>query len=152
MPSVTNMTAGGVATLALVASFMVSAGPASATEISANGMPSDCASLPRTTTEFDGVPGPIFWSRLQCMASRHSELPYTGPIDGDMGPNSWLGVSARLRVGNYYLPGRLSSTEDSRVIYALQLWGQVHGAPIWASGVWDTGSYRAVAHNLNKEF
>jgi hypothetical protein len=152
MPFTRRKIAGGVATIALVASLMVSAGPASATEVKINGMPGICASLPKTTTQYDGVPGPIFWKRLQCMASRDSERPYTGPIDGVMGPNSWMGVSARLRVGKYFLPGPLSSSGDSTVIYALQRWGQAHGFPSWHTGRWNDITYKAVAHNLNIEF
>jgi hypothetical protein len=43
-------------------------------------------SLPQTMTEFDGVPGPIYYKRIQTVGQR--DFGYTGPIDGVTGPQT----------------------------------------------------------------
>jgi hypothetical protein len=43
-------------------------------------------SLPLTTTEQDGIPGPIYYKRIQTIGQR--DFGYTGPIDGVTGPNT----------------------------------------------------------------
>ncbi|RKH01115.1 hypothetical protein D7V97_29420 [Corallococcus sp. CA053C] len=40
--------------------------------------------LPQTTTEFDGIPGEIYYKRIQTVGQR--DFGYTGPIDGVTGP------------------------------------------------------------------
>lgn len=50
--------------------------------------------LPKTYTATDGVPGTIFWQRLQNWV--RIDAGYTGPIDGDPGPNTWRGVARFL--------------------------------------------------------
>lgn len=40
--------------------------------------------LARTSTESDGVPGPIYWKRIQTVGRR--DFGYSGPIDGVPGP------------------------------------------------------------------
>ncbi|NBE83239.1 M23 family metallopeptidase [Micromonospora rubida] len=80
--------------------------------------------LPKTTTEQDGIPGTIFYKRMQNWlritsgytgpidgapgANTYAALQralrgygYTGPIDGAMGPNSWMAVQ-RLASGYGY--------------------------------------------------
>ncbi|MCP3167895.1 hypothetical protein [Myxococcus qinghaiensis] len=47
--------------------------------------------LPRTSTEDDGVPGPIYFKRIQTVGQR--DFGYTGPIDGVTGP-----VTEKIRV------------------------------------------------------
>ncbi len=42
--------------------------------------------IPQTSTESDGIPGPIFWKRVQYVGRR--DFGYTGPIDGVPGPNT----------------------------------------------------------------
>ncbi|KFE68940.1 hypothetical protein [Hyalangium minutum] len=44
------------------------------------------SSLPQTTTEQDGIPGPIYYKRIQTVGQR--DFGYTGPIDGITGPNT----------------------------------------------------------------
>ena len=43
-------------------------------------------SLPKTDTEFDGIPGPIYYKRIQTVGQR--DYGYTGPIDGVTGSNT----------------------------------------------------------------
>lgn len=47
--------------------------------------------LPPTTTEQDGIPGPIYYMRIQTVGQR--DFGYTGPIDGVTGP-----VTEKVRV------------------------------------------------------
>ncbi|NVJ23869.1 MULTISPECIES: hypothetical protein [Myxococcus] len=47
--------------------------------------------IPRTSTEDDGVPGPIYYKRIQTVGQR--DFGYTGPIDGVTGP-----VTEKIRV------------------------------------------------------
>ncbi|MEH1016407.1 glycoside hydrolase family 25 protein [Micromonospora sp. CPCC 206060] len=63
------------------------------------GVPTDPPAddpLPKTTTEQDGIPGPIMWMRAQNWLRITSG--YTGPIDGVPGPNTWKAVQ-RLASG-----------------------------------------------------
>ncbi|MCJ1715450.1 hypothetical protein ACLBWP_02400 [Microbacterium sp. M1A1_1b] len=109
-----------------------------------------CSSVPTTTTEHDGVPGPIFTKRLQCLGSMAG---YTGPIDGVMGPNSWTGVARQLATGGYYQSSVAYGFESPEVIAALQRWAAAHGqysGPI--DGVWGPNSYRGAAWALNRAF
>ncbi|MGL4177008.1 MAG: hypothetical protein ACRCSN_13115 [Dermatophilaceae bacterium] len=46
-----------------------------------------------STTEYDGVPGRYFWKLMQCLGRQGG---YVGPIDGDLGKNSWAGIQRRL--------------------------------------------------------
>ncbi|OIH93789.1 hypothetical protein [Curtobacterium sp. MCBA15_001] len=112
-----------------------------------------CSSVPTTTTEFDGVPGTIFYKRLQCLGSMAGYYGYKGPIDGVMGPNSWTGVSEQLAKGGYFRAGDLHNWESEEVIRALQRWAAAHGqysGPI--DGEWGPNSYRGAAWALNREF
>ena len=43
-------------------------------------------SLPKTTTEEDGIPGVIYYKRIQTIGQR--DFGYTGPIDGVTGPQT----------------------------------------------------------------
>jgi len=111
---------------------------------------SACSSVPTTTTESDGVPGPIFYKRLQCLASRAG---YSGDIDGRMTSPAWFFVAKRLAVGGYYQSGNFYGTEHPLTIAALQRWAAAHGrysGPI--DGVWGPNSYRGAAWALNREF
>jgi len=136
-----------LATMVVAASLMTSTTPTMAVAAESDV----CASLPKTTTETDGIPGPIFWKRMQCLGSMPSERPYTYKIDGVMGPNSWLGVSARLKVGKYHA-GPISNGNSPANILALQKWALDHNRPIWHTGHWNVPTYQAVAWCLNRSF
>lgn len=49
--------------------------------------------VPRSATEEDGQPGPVFWTRFQMWAAQNG---YGGPIDGEPGPNTWRGIARFL--------------------------------------------------------
>lgn len=50
--------------------------------------------LPKTATQQDGIPGPIFWQRAQHWLAL--DAGYTGPIDGVPGPNTYRAIAAFL--------------------------------------------------------
>ncbi|RYZ43463.1 MAG: hypothetical protein EOO71_03635 [Myxococcaceae bacterium] len=52
----------------------------------AGGGGSPGGSLPQTSTEFDGIPGEIYYKRIQTVGQR--DFGYTGPIDGVTGANT----------------------------------------------------------------
>ncbi|MEN0104525.1 MAG: hypothetical protein AAGC90_16510 [Curtobacterium sp.] len=109
-----------------------------------------CGSVPTTTTEFDGVPGTIFYKRLQCLGSMAG---YSGEIDGKMRSDAWFFVAKRLAVGGYYQSGSFYGSEHPLTIAALQRWAAAHGqysGPV--DGIWGPNSYRGVAWALNREF
>ncbi len=111
---------------------------------------SACSSVPTTTTEFDGVPGTIFYKRLQCLGSMAG---YSGDIDGRMTSPAWFFVAKRLAVGGYYQSGDFYGSEHPQTIAALQRWAAAHGGysgPI--DGVWGPNSYRGAAWALNRAF
>ena len=111
---------------------------------------SACSSVPTTTTEYDGIPGPIFYKRLQCLGSMAG---YAGKIDGQMRSDAWVFVARRLAVGGYYQSGSFYGSEHPLTIAALQRWAAAHdrySGPI--DGVWGPNSYRGVAWALNREF
>jgi hypothetical protein len=59
--------------------------------IAGGGSPPPGGTLPKTTTEQDGIPGPIYYLRIQTVGQR--DFGYTGPIDGVTGP-----VTEKIRV------------------------------------------------------
>lgn len=59
---------------------------------SGSGGPS--TGLPKTTTQSDGVPGTVFWQRCQHWLALQDG--YTGPIDGDPGPNTYRALATFL--------------------------------------------------------
>lgn len=90
---------------------------------------------------------------MQCLASMPSGQPYTGPIDGDMGPNSNRGASARLKLGGYFPASQPNdATGGPANILALQKWAIANNQPVWTTGAWNEATYRGVAWCLNRAF
>ncbi|MCP3143212.1 hypothetical protein [Pyxidicoccus xibeiensis] len=54
--------------------------------IAGGGTPPPPGGLPKTSTEYDGIPGNIYYQRIQTVGRR--DFGYTGPIDGVTGPNT----------------------------------------------------------------
>ncbi|MET0404058.1 MAG: hypothetical protein ABW123_16720 [Cystobacter sp.] len=68
-------------------------------------------SLPRTTTEEDGIPGVIYYKRIQTVGRR--DFGYTGPIDGVTGPQTEkVRVKITARELNRRGTPRTSAQED----------------------------------------
>ena len=108
--------------------------------------PSACGgSLPQTSTQYDGVPGPNFWKLMQCFARMNG---YTGPIDGVMGPNSWKGVQHGLRFDGYNITP--TGVHDAYTNKALQRLGSnfCYTGPI--DGVMGPYSWASVARYVNR--
>ncbi len=104
--------------------------------------------LPKTTTEQDGVPGPVFWSRTQKWLSIQSG--YTGPIDGDPGVNTYAALQRNMR-DHYGYTGPIDGVPGVNTYAAWQRlaaqWG--YTGPI--DGVMGPNSYRGVARFLNQD-
>ena len=85
-------------------------------KISGGGSPPTGGSggeLPVTSTEQDGIPGPIYYKRIQTVGRR--DFGYTGPIDGETGPNT---EKIRVRITARELNrrgGPRTSSEDDGV-------------------------------------
>jgi len=68
-------------------------------------------SLPQTTTEQDGIPGVIYYKRIQTVGQR--DFGYTGPIDGVTGPQTEkIRVRITARELNNRGTPRTSAQED----------------------------------------
>lgn len=104
--------------------------------------------LPKTTTEQDGVPGPVFWSRAQKWLSIQSG--YTGPIDGDPGVNTYAALQRNMR-DHYGYTGPIDGVPGVNTYMAWQRqaaqWG--YTGPI--DGVMGPNSWRGVARFLNQD-
>ena len=102
--------------------------------------------IPRTSTEEDGIPGTIFWKRFQLWAKLYGK--YGGPLDGDLGIESWKGIQRNLARENGYrgwvdgIPGKLTYA-------AIQRWAQNYGYRGDVDGVPGRYTWRAVAKALN---
>ena len=62
---------------------------------------SDDTTIPRTATEDNGIPGPIYYTRIQTVGAR--DFGYTGPINGITGPNT---EKVRVQITARELNGR----------------------------------------------
>lgn len=143
MSSVTAASAAPAASLSPVAASVTSLGRWHA------ATPSQCGlGLPRTSTQEDGVPGSRMWALMQCMARSGG---YTGPIDGEMGANSWRGVQGFLSQKGFY-SGAQSGSLDSQTSRGLQKLGQQGGYTGPIDGSLGTASWRAIATYLNNNY
>ncbi|WP_198943515.1 GH25 family lysozyme [Actinokineospora bangkokensis] len=104
--------------------------------------------LPKTTTEQDGIPGPVFWQRAQNWLTRDST--YRGPLDGVPGPQTFKALQAEL-AEHWSYTGPLDGIPGTQTYSAWQRsvvsWG--YAGPI--DGVMGPNSYRAVARFLNQD-
>ena len=72
---------------------------------------SETDDLPQTSTEHDGIPGPIYYQRIQTVGQR--DFGYTGPIDGVTGPlTEKIRVKITARELNSRGTPRTSAQED----------------------------------------
>jgi len=114
-------------------------------------------SLPPTDTANDGLPGPIvvgstyppgvvllLHKRLQLFASFNG---YTGPLDGVMGVNSWIGVQRGFRAYGYN--GPLDGAPGTNTFMAMQRVASKFGYTGPIDGVLGTESYKGFAKFLN---
>lgn len=101
-----------------------------------------------STTEYDGIPGTNFWKLVQCLGTQGG---YTGPIDGALGYNSWVGVQKRLAYLQFYRVSVYTGTGDIETWKGLQRYAGYHGhyeGPI--DGVPGVNTYKNLAYALNE--
>ncbi|KOX20437.1 peptidase M23 [Saccharothrix sp. NRRL B-16348] len=103
--------------------------------------------LPKTTTEQDGVPGPVMWQRAQNWL--RIEQGYTGPIDGAPGVNTYAALQRAMRAYGY--TGPIDGVPGVNTWAAVQRlaarWG--YAGPI--DGVMGPNSWRGFALFLNQD-
>ncbi len=103
--------------------------------------------LPKTTTEQDGVPGPIMWKRAQNWL--RIEHGYTGPIDGVPGVNTYAALQRAMR--GYGYTGPIDGVPGGNTWAAVQRlaaqWG--YTGPI--DGAMGPNSWRGFARFLNQD-
>lgn len=104
--------------------------------------------IAKTATSTDGVPGTIFWQRLQVFARIHGG--YSGPIDGRLGTDSWKGVQKPMR--NYGYTGPIDGKPGVNTYKAMQRLAQqksTYRGPI--DGTMGVNSWKAWGLFLNQD-
>ncbi len=99
-----------------------------------------------TTTEDDGKPGVFFWKLMQCLGRQGG---YTGPIDGELGYNSWVGIQTRLK-SLYFYSGPINGSPTTATWTGLQRYAGHYGTytgPV--DGVPGINTYKGLAYALN---
>ena len=104
--------------------------------------------LPKTATEQDGVPGPIFWMRVQNWV--RIDAGYTGPVDGVPGPNTYAGMQRYLASHHGYT-GPVDGVPGPNTYSALQRLASHHGYTGPVDGVMGPQSWRGVARFVNRD-
>ncbi|CAM3545928.1 Peptidase M23 domain-containing protein [Stackebrandtia soli] len=104
--------------------------------------------LPKTSTESDGIPGPIFWKRVQNWV--RIDAGYTGPIDGVPGPNTYAAMQ-RYLAAHYGYGGPADGAPGPNTYAALQRLAARHGYTGPIDGVMGPNSWRGVARFVNQD-
>ncbi|MFI2665818.1 peptidoglycan DD-metalloendopeptidase family protein [Micromonospora carbonacea] len=103
--------------------------------------------LPKTTTEQDGIPGPICYKRMQNWLRITSG--YTGPVDGVPGVNTYAALQRAMR--GYGYTGPIDGVPGVNTWKAVQRlasgWG--YAGPV--DGVMGPNSWRGFARFLNQD-
>jgi len=97
-----------------------------------------------TSTATDGIPGKMFYARMQYWASFNG---YRGPFDGVMGTNSWAGVQRGLRAYGYNGPA--DGVPGTNTYIGMQRVAQKFGYTGPLDGVMGKNSYIGFAKFLN---
>lgn len=103
--------------------------------------------LPKTATEQDGEPGPIFWKRTQVWVTKEST--YTGPIDGEPGPNTYAALQRKLTIHGY--DGAIDGIPGPKTYKAWQRVAAKYGYDGPIDGEMGPNSYRGAAKHLNQD-
>lgn len=120
---------------------------ADAFDIVTPGDPVPPAKLPKTTTESDGVPGPIMWERAQHWLQL--EHGYAGPIDGVPGVNTYAAMQRAMQAYGY--TGPVDGVPGVNTWAAMQRLGQQWGYAGPVDGVMGPNSWRAFAKFVNQD-
>ncbi|MEV0007983.1 peptidoglycan DD-metalloendopeptidase family protein [Streptomyces sp. NPDC051840] len=103
--------------------------------------------LPKSSTEQDGVPGPVMWKRAQNWL--RIESGYTGPIDGVPGPNTYAALQRNMRAWGY--TGPVDGDPGPNTWAAVQRLAAAHGYTGPIDGVMGPNSWRGFARFLNQD-
>ncbi|MEO9323768.1 peptidoglycan DD-metalloendopeptidase family protein [Nocardioides sp. C4-1] len=106
------------------------------------------AGLPKTSTAQDGVPGTVFWKRVQ--NAMRIEAGYTGPIDGVPGVNTYAALQRHLR-DHFGYAGPIDGKPGTNTWAALQRLAARHGYTGPVDGVMGANSWRGVAGWVNAD-
>ncbi|MEV0650817.1 GH25 family lysozyme [Phytomonospora sp. NPDC050363] len=116
-------------------------------EVVTPGDPGEPGRLPKTTTEQDGVPGPVFWMRMQTWLS--ADWGYPGPIDGLPGPNTYSALQRAMREHGY--TGPIDGIPGVNTYSALQRFATQWGYTGPIDGEPGPNTWRAVARFVNQD-
>lgn len=103
--------------------------------------------LPKTSTEDDGQPGPIFYKRMQNWL--RLTAGYTGPIDGEPGKNTYAALQSAMRAYGY--TGVTDGVMGTNSWKAVQRLAAEHGYDGPQDGVMGANSWRGFAAFLNDD-
>ena len=108
---------------------------------------SGSSGLPKTSTEDDGVPGPVFYKRMQNWL--RITAGYSGPIDGAPGTNTYKALQSAMRAYAYTGPidGVMGTSSWKAVQRLAAKWG--YDGPI--DGAMGANSWRGFAAFLNQD-
>ncbi|MFG2431134.1 GH25 family lysozyme [Streptomyces sp. NPDC048590] len=109
--------------------------------------PTDPGGLPKSSTEQDGVPGPVMWKRAQNWL--RIESGYTGPIDGVPGPNTYAALQRNMRAWGY--TGPVDGDPGPNTWAAVQRLAAAHGYTGPIDGEMGPNSWRGFARFLNQD-
>jgi murein DD-endopeptidase len=101
--------------------------------------------LPKTTTESDGIPGTIFYMRMQNWLRITNG--YTGPIDGVPGVNTYAALQRAMRAYGY--TGPIDGVPGPNTWRAVQRLAAQYGYTGPIDGVMGPNSWRGFARFLN---
>lgn len=104
--------------------------------------------LPKTTTEQDGVPGVVMWKRAQKWLSLESG--YQGPVDGEPGVRTYAALQRNMR-DHYGYTGVVDGAPGPLTWSAVQRLASEYGYGGPVDGVMGTESWRGFARFLNKD-
>lgn len=107
---------------------------------------SSITGIGRTGTQEDGITGPVFNQRLQLWARLYGG--YTGPTDGVLGVNSWIGIQNNLK-REYGYDGPADGYPGTNTWKALQRWAAKYGYTGPIDGAPGPNTWRFVAKALN---
>ncbi|QWL30917.1 hypothetical protein [Rathayibacter toxicus] len=103
--------------------------------------------LAPSATMADGVPGPLYYRLLQCYAA---DGGYKGPIDGDLGNRSWVGVEKHLKEQGLYKSDKFPGEQDPETTRGLERFGiKFGGGRGTVNGFLNADDYRDIAQALN---
>lgn len=104
--------------------------------------------LPKTTTQWDGVPGPTMWRRAQNWLRLRAG--YTGPIDGVPGPHTYVALQRDMRA-HWGYTGPIDGVPGRNTWAAVQRLAAAHGYTGPIDGVMGPNSWRGFATFLNAD-